>query len=529
MLLCYNTIDSIGQSQFLAILHPAKRDRNKKSSRENAMRKARKSQMKLGEVNIADIEFDLRSRDETPKLLMGLQYIFCTYELREEVFKILKKIIPEETDPDHGRPGMELWKILVLGVLRLNGNWDYDKLQDIANNHVKVREMLGHSKIMDEEYRYALQTLKDNVSLFTPEVLDEINQVVVKAGHSLVKKNEETGLKGRCDSFVVETDVHYPTDINLLLDAMRKVIVLVTRLCFIFGVDGWRQSKHNLKTIKRLYNKARKLKRSTSKNEKQKARRKIVIIEAYQAYIDLAEGFLWRAKESIKTLNGMGCSAVTRLMEIEGYIRHAERQIDQVRRRVIEGKVIPHDEKVFSIFEEHTEWICKGKAGVPQELGLKVCILEDQYGFILYHRVMEKQTDERVAVPMVEETKKRFQELNSCSFDKGFHSLSNREILGKMLAELILPKKGRLSLKDKEIEHSEEFIQARYQHSAVESAINAVENHGLDRCLDHGLKGFKRYVALAVVARNLQILGNIIQQGELKCLKRGGKKYRLAA
>ncbi|MCK5254775.1 MAG: ISNCY family transposase, partial [Deltaproteobacteria bacterium] len=114
------------------------------------MRKVRKSQMKLGEVNIADIEFDLRCRDEIPKLLMGLQYIFCTYELRKEVFKILKKIIPKETDPDNGRLGMELWKILVLGTLRLNCNWDYDKLQDIANNHVKVREMLGHSKIMDE-------------------------------------------------------------------------------------------------------------------------------------------------------------------------------------------------------------------------------------------------------------------------------------------------------------------------------------------------------------------------------------------
>jgi len=336
-------------------------------------------------------------------------------------------------------------------------------------------------------------------------------------------------LKGRCDSFVLETDVHYPTDINLLLDAIRKVIVLVGRLCFIFGVDGWRQGKHNLKTVKKLYNKARKLKRSTSKNEKQKARRKIVIIEAYQAYIDLVEGFLWRAKESIKTLNGMGCPAVIRLMEIEGYIKHAERQIDQVRRRVIEDKVIPHDEKVFSIFEEHTEWICKGKAGVPQELGLKVCILEDQDGFILYHKVIEKQTDEMVAVPMVEEAKKRFQELNSCSFDKGFYSPSNRVQLGAMLDKVVLPKKGKLSLKDKEIEHSEEFIQARYQHSAVESAINAVENHGLDRCLDHGLKGFKRYVAFAVVARNLQILGNIIQQRELKRLKRCEKNYCLAA
>ena len=254
-----------------------------------------------------------------------------------------------------------------------------------------------------------------------------------------------------------------------------------------------------------------------------------MIKEAYQAYIDLVEVFVGRAKESVRALHKKGCPAVIKLMQIEGYIKHAERQIDQVRRRVIEDEVIPHYEKVFSIFEEHTEWICKGKAGVPQELGLKVCVLEDQYGFILHHKVMEKESDEKVAIPIVAETKDRFPELNSCSFDKGFHSPSNRVQLGAMLDKVVLSKKGKLSLKDKEIEHSEGFIQARYQHSAVESAINAVENHGLDRCLDHGIKGFKRYVALAVVGRNIQILGNIIQKRELKRLKKRLRKYALAA
>ena len=85
---------------------------------------------------------------------------------------------------------------------------------------------------------------------------------------------------------------------------------------------------------------------------------------------------------------------------------------------------------------------------------------------------------------------------------------------------VILPKKGRLSAKDKEIERSEEFVLSRRKHSAVESSINALENHGLDRCLDHGLHGFKRYVALSVLARNMQILGHLIQQKELRRQKR---------
>jgi len=85
---------------------------------------------------------------------------------------------------------------------------------------------------------------------------------------------------------------------------------------------------------------------------------------------------------------------------------------------------------------------------------------------------------------------------------------------------IIMPKKGRLSAKDKQIEHSEEFIESRRKHSAVESSINALENHGLDRCLDHGVHGFKRYVALSVLARNIQILGHLLQQKELKRQKR---------
>lgn len=492
------------------------------------MRKVKQMQMKLGEVNIADIAFDLRSRDEIPKLLMGLQHIWCTPELRERVFGILEKIVPEEISADTGRPGMELWKILVLGTIRLNCNWDYDKVQEIANQHSTLRQMLGHA-FLDQSYQYPIQTIKDNVRLMTPEVLDEINQVVVKAGHNLVKKKGQAGLKAKCDSFVMKTDSHYPTDINLLLDAMRGVIVLTARICCLFGLEGWRQSFHNLKSIKKLYRRAQNLKRSNSKDETQKVKQQAVIKEAHHAYIEMAAAFIERAKESIATLRQRGCPAVIELLHIEGFIKHAQRQIEQVNRRVLQDEEIPHYEKVFSIFEEHTEWICKGKAGVPQELGLKVCIVEDQYGFILHSMVMEKQTDEQVAVLIAQEAKQRFSDLNSCSFDKGFYSRTNRQQLEQILDIVVLPKKGKLSAEDKEREHSPEFIQARHQHSAVESAINAVENHGLDRCLDHGLEGFKRYVALAVVARNTQILGHIIQKQKLKKLQKRKKSYRRAA
>ncbi len=495
------------------------------------MRKVIENQLKLGQVTIENIQIDMSCRDEIPQLLLGLQTIYSNKQLRAEVFAILEKMVPDNVDPGNGRSGMELWKILVLGTLRLNCNWDYDKLHDIANNHGTVRQFLGHSNF-EIDQRYALQTLKDNMGLFTPEILDEINQVVIKTGHHMVCKNNDIELKGRCDSFVVETDVHYPTDTNLLLDAIRKIVFQTGRMCDDLGITEWRQYRHIFKKIKKQFDIVRKLKHSTAKDKAKRTKRTRLIIDAHRQYVDLVEYYVNRAKESIVILNEMGAGRVVTIMLIEHYISHAERQIDQTRRRVLDGRKIPHNEKVFSIFEEHTEWISKGKAGVPQELGLGVCILEDQYGFILHHRVMEHQKDVDITVLMVLEAKRKFAGLIGCSFDKGFYSPQKRDGLRGILDQVVLPKKGKLSKKDKRIEHSEEFIESRRKHSAVESAINALENHALDRCPDHGIDGFKRYVALAVLARNIQILGSKVRQkalDRLKRRKRSGSAARLAA
>ena len=318
----------------------------------------------------------------------------------------------------------------------------------------------------------------------------------------------------------METDVHYPTDINLLFDAIRKVITLIAAVCFPLNITTWRQSDHNIRKIKKLFRRAQNLKHSSSQKEDKKEERDKLIKEAHQAYIDLVKSFLERVNYTINTLRDKRMVKEEDLLEIEKYIAHSERQIDQIQRRVINGEKIPHNEKVFSIFEEHTEWICKGKAGISQELGLRVCILDDQYGFILHHQVMQKQTDDQVAVLMVERAKEKFPELSICSFDKGFYTLRNRNKLSSLLDFVVISKKGKLSAKDAEIEGSVEFVEYKRKHSAVESAINALENHSLDRCPDHGVDGFKRYVSLSILARNIQILGNIIQIKKVNMQKR---------
>jgi hypothetical protein len=374
---------------------------------------------------------------------------------------------------------------------------------------------------------YSLQTLKDNVQLFTPEILDEINQVVVTAGLKLKKKD---CLKGRCDSFVVETNVHYPTDINLLFDAIRKVIALTSDYAQMTDQDGWRQSKFNIRQVKRAYRAAQQIKRSSSKDETKKRKQQNTIAQTHQDYIDLCRQFIVKSHATLANeVFDNQLSVTTKALEIKGFIDHAERQTDQIERRVICGEKIPHEEKVFSIFQPHTEWISKGKAGVPVELGLKVCILESTQGYILHHRVMQKETDNQIAIDITNETQTRYPSFNGCSYDKGFHSPENQIELAKKLDHLVLPKKGRCNKKEKERESSEAFRTSKRKHSAVESGINALEIHGLDKCPDHGITGFKRYIAFAIVARNIQKLGSELINKTRQQEKRRRDRERQAA
>lgn len=338
------------------------------------------------------------------------------------------------------------------------------------------------------------------------------------------KKKADVPLRARCDSFVVKTNVHYPTDLTLLYDAIRKIITITANECQKQNIPGWRQYQYMIKRIKRLLRKVQKLKRSNSKRATKKLEKERAIARAYRDYIKLVQKYIERT-ETMRDRILVGSNPLV-WESIQYFIQHANRQIDQITKRVLHGETIPHQEKVFSIFQPHTEWICKGKAGVPVELGLRVAIIEDHHGFLLNHRVMEKQTDDQVVQSLITETKQRFPDLYSCSFDKAFHSLENQQVLNQTLDIVALPRKGRLSKANAKYEQSEAFLAAKKKHSAVESAINALEVHGLDRCPDQGLDGFKCYVALAILSRNLQIIGAILIKREKRRLQR---QYRLAA
>jgi len=156
------------------------------------MRKHFEQQTELGLELIEEVDLSMRSRDQLPQLLAGLQYIFVTSEVNSTVFKLLEQKIYSSSNTT-GRPGMSLWEIFVLGVVRLNLNVDYDRLHYMSNYDEKLRGILGVNRVSGDwkmRKEYKLQTIKDNVRLLDEETIAQINLLIVSAGHALKKKRK---------------------------------------------------------------------------------------------------------------------------------------------------------------------------------------------------------------------------------------------------------------------------------------------------------------------------------------------------
>ncbi len=468
------------------------------------MRQVQDPQLKLGTVGIEEIRLNPKSRDDIPAILLGLQHLYADVDLRARLFALLEQELCPGVSLDLGRPGLELWKIVVMGVVMQGLGCDFDRLHELINEHRTLRKFLGHATDWDET-TYEYQTVVDNVCLLRPELLAAIGQLVVESGHRVAKKKRGEPLRGRCDSFVVETDVHYPTDVSLLWDAMRCLLRTTGRAAGKHGVRGWRQWRHLSREVQARFHRVRATRRAQAHPER------------VEAYLQRCRALVARAET---TLGELAAVAPLTGLRIEGYLAHARRQIDQVERRLLRGETIPHDEKVFSIFADHTRWIVKGKAGRPVELGVPVCVLEDQHGFLLHHEILWRGGDTDIAVPMIEAAQARYPELRACSFDRGFHSPANRLRLDALLEHNVLPRKGRLSRADRVREEDPAFVAARKQHPAVESAIHNLEHRGLDRVRACGPDGFARVVALSVLAFNIHRLGLLLRRRALSRARR---------
>ena len=478
------------------------------------MRKRFEQQRKFGIIPISAVQLPVKSRDELPPILRALQHIYVTPELNEEVFKILEgKVLKGKKKT--GRYGMELWHILVLSAVRLGLDADYDRLDDFANHHKLIRQILGVETTLGEGKRFSRQGIKDNVRLLDEETINKINEVVVRAGHKLVKK-KDGGLRIKADTYVLESDVHFPTDVNLLWDAARKSLDVVEdaiREGLLEG-KGWRKGKYWRRELKKLMRVSAKALFGGGRNKEETAKDRV------KRYLGLARGLSEKIEastlaiyERVLSINQVAVYAV-KIERLEYFHGMLKKHIDLVERRVIGCEQIPVGEKIYSLFEPHTQWLYKGKANHRVELGHNILVASDQWGFIVEHQIVERQAEVSLSIPLADRLLKRFggDAIESISFDKGFYKGENKELLKLYIPEVIMPKKGRKNQAEQAEESSKTFQKLRHRHSAVESDINRLEHHGLDRCLDKGLHAFKRYCALGVLAANLHKLGNVLQE-----------------
>jgi hypothetical protein len=386
-------------------------------------------------------------------------------------------------------------------------------LHHLANNDLLLRKVLGISDMFGEEpIVFEYQNIYDNVSKLSEAMLVEINDVIVEFGHKEVfKKKETTALRLKTDSFVVKSNVHFPTDYNLLWDCARKCLDTVKFFLRKYPqIEGWRKIKDWHSDLKSQMREVGRISGGGGKNKQEKLQK------ATQLYLSKSRLLLHKLILEKKNFPLHSEADLIKHCKLDNYIRLLTKHIDLVDRRILQGEVIPHAEKMMSIFEDYTQWIVKGKSHPPFELGKNLSITSDQYDLILHHKVMNNEQDRDIVVEIADVVLNKYKLIDSMSFDKGHWSADNKALLELEIPHVILPKLGKLTVQEKEVEESKIFKHLKNKHSAIESNINELEHRGLDRCPDRSYSHFKTYIALGVCAYNLKKIGKKILENQLK-------------
>jgi len=470
----------------------------------------------LDTLPISEVSLNTQCRDEIIPVLAALKHLYGQTRDRDEILTLVARDVNATTDAHQGRKGLDYWQILVLAAVRLGCNLDYDKLQNLAEEHRTLRRILGIGFWQDDDEdvkSFDWRRIRANVCLLRPETLKQLNARVVQAGHRLVP---EAAATVRGDTFVVETDIHYPTDATLLADGLRKIVSLARTLAVRLGVSGWRQGRQLHRRVKQLL---RRINQACKSKQGGAARRRK---RAYQPLLKLTRLLLRRARHLALQAQAVTATArdITQSLsssglcqELEHYVQLTEQALNQAYRRVMRGEQVPHAEKLFSIFEPHTELIHRGKTPQPVEFGHKVLILEDSVGFVVHYEVLGKGVqDQEVGVPALATAQQAVGgKIQSASFDRGFHSPANQERMAEIVAHPCLPMRGAKQEARQQATATIEFRAGRRHHPGVESAIHALQaGNGMSRCRDRTERGYERYVGLGVLGRNLHVLGKVV-------------------
>jgi IS5 family transposase len=315
---------------------------------------------------------------------------------------------------------------------------------------------------------------------------------------------------------VAETNIHYPTESSLIFDGMRKILALCASISTELEIPGWRQHEHLLRRIKNITITISRI--SSRKGPKYEMRMKT----EYRKLLKRSEKILGRAQDLLNQASDreVGVATIGKIADLQGYIELTKQVCSTAFRRVIEEENVPNEDKIFSIFETHTQLYRRGKQAEPNQFGRLVMVYEDAAGFISHYLTLPR--DAQDADVVVEQTRvvqdRHNGQIEEASFDRGFFSEENEKQLKEIIQHPCLPKRNAKQFAEQKKNASVRFHNARQRHPGIESAIGALQfGNGLERCRDRTEIGFDRYLALGILGRNLHVLGKLlIQQREPK-------------
>jgi len=408
-------------------------------------------------------------------------------------------------NPDTGRTGLTAQQVLRSLILMRVKNWDYRELRErIADGYTlrQFTEFYCQPVPKHDAFQRAFVRV-------TPETLRAVNELVVQAAVAL---GLEDGKRLRVDTTVVQTDIHHPTDNTLLWDVVRVVSRLVGRLADVIDrrIKGFRNrtraARRRMQALQRMT--------TTQRHERQTGK--------YRELIGIAEEVVDRARAALRqTRKVRGKDLLSELTieqlrnEIERYCGLGDRVIDQARRRVLEGEQVPNAEKIYSIFEPHTDLIKRGKVRTPVEFGHKVFLAESAQGLITQYEVLTgNPSDEHHVEPSLRRHKDAFGSAPELyGSDRGFFSDRNVTSCERNGVKVVcIPQRGGKKTPEREAyEKSPAFKKGQRFRAGIEGRISVLfRGRGMKRCLAEGYERFELWVGAAVLANNLMTIASLL-------------------
>jgi IS5 family transposase len=300
----------------------------------------------------------------------------------------------------------------------------------------------------------------------------------------------------RTDTTVVESNIHWPTDSSLLWDTWRVASRLLKR-----GRDLYPAicpHRFHDKKIKRLYLFVNRYYSSSSKKRRRDVKRAMrTLLERVEWIVDIAREFCRLGRTS----PDVALQAVA--SELAGFLPAMAITVEQAHRRVVEGETVPAAERVFSIFESHTELIKRGRRQKPVEFGHSLLLCQTREKFITDYEVLEERVaDCELTEQVINRHEKLFGEAPEVvAGDKGFCPAADKYAeLEERVDTLAIPRRMR-DLAD--------AVMATWQafRAGIEGTISGLKRaFRLSRCFYRGFKGFGSAIGLGVLAHNLIVL-----------------------